>query len=129
MVQLEPNYIDSVPLTSFDLLKGGTPVLHQLGDNQYTSTIMNLRSMDYWTNTNLINSRVVYFVSPSEDPEEGISHGAGYGYFRISGTNETFRIVSPNNVTNAVLTVYASWYASMEISFSDGVMRINRKSL
>ena len=119
---------DSVTLTSFDVMSSQRPVLHTFGDNQYFTSFAAAQAKNFWSNTNPILQRPLYYFTASTDPVAAIKSGANFGSYTVTGTNETIRFIAGSSVSTAVMSVYSEWYSHIVVDYITGKMRIFRKT-
>jgi hypothetical protein len=121
---------DSVALTSFEFLKNGSIVSHQLGDNQYTASLMRSEAWQYVNNTQPMVQRGIYLGTFSDAPIEDYVHGSSHGALACTGTSgENIRLTTVANLANAQVIVYGFFHSHVKINFSAGTVEIHRKSL
>jgi hypothetical protein len=116
-----------IPLTAIDLVRSGTVLGSQLGDNM-DYTLWNQTVMQkYLKNVTPLTLNNLYMFSFSEDPLTDIKTGASHGLMPITGSTEQFRIVPGSTPAYTVaLNVWGYWRSTLVIDYLTNNFKVQR---
>lgn len=115
-------------LLTCELLQNSRVISHSLDDNGFTYDLAKLSAGSHWPNPKIMDSNYVFCVSFSDSPSAAVTDGSNWGYHRITGSSEAFR-VTPNVSGQMQLNVYSFWNSYMKVNYSSNEIRVQRKPL